>query len=72
MLYLLGLWIICQKVMFINNFFYTFKTAIEAVDTCFKIFHVFNISYSHVCPHLWCYIQDHIYKIEGKQNIAST
>ncbi|XP_076279767.1 uncharacterized protein LOC143208808 [Lasioglossum baleicum] len=50
----------------VDEVLYKVPTAFDAIDVCFKTFHVFNISYPSESHHLWYLIQRQLYKLETK------
>lgn len=45
---------------------YQVPTALMAIDVCFKIFHVFNVSYPPESEQIWYVIQLSLYKFSTK------
>lgn len=46
----------------VDTVLYNVTSAFNAIDTCFKIFHVFNIQYPAASAHIWVLIQRELYK----------
>lgn len=44
--------------------FYKFSNIVKAVDTCFKIFHIFDLKYPLQCVLVWTFFQKFVYNIE--------
>lgn len=45
---------------------FKFFTVLKAVDTCFKIFHLFNLKYPSPSILVWTFIQQYFYKVITK------
>lgn len=41
-------------------------SVLKAIDTCFKIFHVFNVQYPAASDHIWILMQRKLYKFITK------
>lgn len=50
----------------IDDILYKINSALEAIDVCFKAFHVFHVQYPSACIHLWLLIQKGIYMFDTK------
>lgn len=50
----------------IDKTLYQVSTVLEAIDICFKIFHVFNVNYPSESEHIWYVIQVCLYKFTTK------
>lgn len=50
----------------VDDVLYTVSSTVEAIDICFKIFHVFQLKYPTASEHLWLLIQKYIYKFSTK------
>lgn len=50
----------------IDDVLYTTSSTVEAVDVCFKAFHVLQLNYPAASEHLWIIIQKCIYKFTTK------
>ncbi|XP_042601600.1 uncharacterized protein LOC122140765 isoform X2 [Cyprinus carpio] len=44
------------------------ETLLQAIDVCFKAFFVFDIEYPKQCEHVWEFIQNVIYEIQGRES----
>lgn len=53
----------------IDDILYDTSSTVEAVDVCFKIFHVLQLYYPIASEHLWLLIQKCIYKFATKWDI---
>ena len=53
------------------NTYYKFSNIVKAVDTCFKIYHIFNLKYPIQCVLVWTFFQKFIYEIECDTDIKS-
>lgn len=58
-----------QFLIYFDNIKYKFKTFLKALDTCFKIFFVFNLDYPPNSKAVWIFIQFFFYKISTNINI---
>ncbi|KYQ57408.1 hypothetical protein ALC60_03631 [Trachymyrmex zeteki] len=47
---------------------YKVSSAFEAIDTCFKIFHVLNVAYPVASDHIWLLIQRELYHFTTKND----
>jgi hypothetical protein len=45
----------------IDEVLYSTESTLEALDVCFKAFHVLNINYPDASKHLWTLIQKGLY-----------
>ncbi|XP_050539657.1 uncharacterized protein LOC126904573 isoform X2 [Daktulosphaira vitifoliae] len=54
------------------NTYYKFSNTIRALDTCFKIFQVFNLQYPIQSSLVWTFIQKFIYDIHNDCDIKSS
>lgn len=54
------------------NTYYKFSNIIRALDTCFKIFHVFNLKYPIQSCLVWTFIQKCMYDIHNEGDIKSS
>lgn len=50
----------------INKNFYKVKSALKAVDICFKSFFSFHLNYTPECEEIWYFIQKYMYDIVTK------
>lgn len=50
----------------VDDVLYTTSSTLEAIDTCFKIFHVLQLNYPTASEHLWFIIQKCIFKFTTK------
>lgn len=50
----------------VDKILYNVTSALNAIDTCFKIFHVFNIEYPAASDHIWVLIQRELYNFTTK------
>lgn len=50
----------------VDNILYSVTSGFEAIDTCFKTFHVLNAEYPTPSAHLWYLIQRELYKFTTK------
>ncbi|KAL0120463.1 hypothetical protein PUN28_008289 [Cardiocondyla obscurior] len=50
----------------IDKVLYQVSTALEAINICFKIFHVFNVQYPAETEHLWYVLQVCLFKFSTK------
>ncbi|KYN18891.1 hypothetical protein ALC57_08797 [Trachymyrmex cornetzi] len=50
----------------LNKALYQVSTVLEAVDICFKVFHVFDLHYPPESEHIWYTIQNCLYKFSTK------
>ena len=53
-----------QYLIIIDKQTYETKSAVEALDACFKIFFAVNSKYPSECRHLWLIIQRCVYQYE--------
>lgn len=49
--------------VYLNNKYIICQNFLEAVDTCFKVFHLFNLEYPSVSSNVWLFLQKFFYKI---------
>lgn len=56
----------------LDDVLYKVNSMIEAIDVCFKIFHVFEVNYPVSSEHLWLLIQQGIYKFTTKWDSVIT
>lgn len=52
---------ITESYVCFDNLIYKVKSTFEAIDICFKVFHVINAQYSLESEHLWLLIQKRLY-----------
>lgn len=52
-----------EIVVYFEGVKYRMPSAVKAIDTCFKIFHVFNLEYPKASLLVWAFIQKHLYKL---------
>lgn len=52
-----------------DNHKFKFGSFIEALDICFKVFHLFNFQYPDKCFNCWQFIQLYFYNIKTKYDI---
>ena len=45
---------------------FVFKTCLSAVDFCFKIFNIYNLSYVEKCTNVWVFVQHFCYDLPIK------
>lgn len=57
--------------VYFDGVLYKFKSFLKALDTCFKIFQVFNLKYPLACQNTWLFIQKFFFEIETKFDINS-
>lgn len=50
----------------VDDILYKVGNILEAIDVCFKTFHVFKISYPLMSEHIWLLIQKGIYNFNTK------
>ncbi|XP_072766491.1 uncharacterized protein [Anoplolepis gracilipes] len=50
----------------IDDILYKTNSTLKAIDVCFKIFHVFQVSYPLMSEHFWMLIQKGIYNLNTK------
>lgn len=50
----------------LDEILYSIPSAFQAIDTCFKIFHVLNAAYPVASEHIWLLIQRELYQITMK------
>lgn len=50
----------------VDDILYKVANILEAIDVCFKIFHVFEITYPLMSEHIWLLIQKGIYNCNTK------
>lgn len=48
----------------VDDILYKTNSALEAIDICFKAFHVFHLKYPSACEHLWLLVQKGIYMFD--------
>lgn len=41
-----------------------FSSFLSALDSCFKIFHIFNLKYPRCCSGVWLFVQKFLYEID--------
>lgn len=61
---------ISQSYVTIDKILYSTKFILEALDVCFKVFHVLQFNYPDVSKHLWMLIQKGLYKFCTNWNIS--
>lgn len=50
---------------------YKFSNIVKALDTCFKIFHTFNLQYPSQCVLVWTFFQKFIYEIQCTTDVQN-
>ena len=60
----------CQHVI-INDIKYSFVSPIKALDFCYKMFYVLNLSYTHACPHAWSFIQKYFFNMKDRKVVQA-
>ncbi|OXU22871.1 hypothetical protein TSAR_010190, partial [Trichomalopsis sarcophagae] len=58
----------CSHVK-IDRFIFDFKTCVEAVDFLYKSFFVLSIDYPSTCPHVWSFLQKHIFEMDKERRL---
>lgn len=53
----------------VDDILYKTNSTLEAIDVCFKTFHVFQVSYPLMSEHLWMLIQKGIYNVNTKWDL---
>lgn len=53
---------VSQSYVSIDEILYSTKSTLEALDVCFKAFHILQINYPDPSKHLWTLIQKGLYK----------
>ncbi|XP_051167781.1 uncharacterized protein LOC127285689 [Leptopilina boulardi] len=53
----------------IDNFLYSVTSALQAIDICFKSFHVLRAKYPCASDHIWYIIQRFLYKFETPYDV---
>lgn len=61
--------ITCQHVV-IDNVTYDCDNPADALDLCYKLFFVLNLNYTHACPHVWSFVQRHLYKMNKERKLV--
>lgn len=57
----------CKEVLvYFDSIKYKLFSVLKAFDTCFKIFHVFNVEYPDASTDVWLFIQTFFYNINTK------
>lgn len=62
---------ITQFYVYFDKILYEFKSFLECLDCCFKLFQVLNLKYPTACIGVWNLIQKYFYEIETKYDIKS-
>ena len=57
---------ITASYVIINNYMYKTVSVSDALDFCFKVFHVLDAKYPFESEHIWLLIQKSVYKIDTK------
>ena len=52
----------------VDRTLYTVSSVLQAVDICFKSFHIFNLIYPIESKHIWLIIQKSFYKFRTQYN----
>lgn len=55
-----------EILVYVDGIKYKFFNILNAIDICFKIFHLFNIKYPIQCESVWQFIQCYFYEIKSK------
>lgn len=50
----------------IDDILYKHHSVLSALNSCFSIFHVLNLSYPRECHNVWYFIQHYLYNIKTK------
>lgn len=58
--------------IYFDETLYKLNSFIESLDTCFKIFHVFNLKYPKICEMPWMFIQKYFYELDSKFDAKSS
>lgn len=61
----------CHHVV-IDQVVYDCANPMEALDLCYKFFHVLRLNYNFACPHLWSFVQKFIYEMSNEKIVQST
>lgn len=56
-----------EILIYFDGIKYKFFNILNAIDICFKIFHLFNLKYPLQCEAVWQFIQQHFYKIKNSK-----
>lgn len=54
-----------------DEILYKFNSFVSALDTCFKIFHVFNLNYPTESILIWYFLQKQVYEISTPFDVQS-
>ena len=60
---------ISHSHIIVDKVLYTCTNVVEAVDLCFKLFHVFHSEYPPESKHVWQLIQQGFYKLFLKDDV---
>lgn len=55
---------ITSAYVLLGNYTYQVASATKAVDLCFKCVKVFRQKFSHICGHVWEFLESKVYKFE--------
>lgn len=50
--------------VYIDSFYYTVRTPLEAIDLCFKAYHALHADYPYQSLHPWLFLQKAVYGIK--------
>jgi len=55
-----------EIIIYFDEIKYKFFSIVKAIDSCFKIYHVFNIEYPIESINVWLFIQHYFFNIKSK------
>lgn len=55
---------VVDVIVYFDGIYYKCNTFLHALETCFKIYMVFNIEYPKASHNVWLFIQTYFYKIK--------
>lgn len=55
---------ITSAYVVLGDYTYQVASALKAVDLCFQCVKVFRRKFSHICSHVWEYLESKVYKFE--------
>lgn len=60
---------VAASYVVVNNYTYKTVSLCDAIDFCFKVYHVLDFKYPFECQHIWHLIQVSLYGIQTKSDL---
>lgn len=64
-----SIWNIKEILVYFDGIKYKFFSAVEALNCCFQIYHVFNLKYPLASHAVWMFIQKYLYELTTSSDV---